>query len=145
MLDKVNIEFTGISNKDSLGDSIRASLLSAIQGERKGIANLNVIIGDDALLLQLNRDYRGYDEATDVLAFDLGDERSEAIEGEIYLSFERAAIQAAERGDSDLKEAVRLVIHGFLHLCGWDHESEDDLSRMIERGESYIVLSPVVR
>ncbi len=135
----LQIEFMTGPSQPFLAKSIEKSLSAASNNEGRKIAGLNVVLGNDEYLKQLNNDFRGYDEPTDVLAFDLGDETSESVEGEIYISLDRAAVQAGERGESASREAVRLAVHGFLHLCGWDHDDEASLKNMVERGEEYIV------
>ncbi len=134
----LHIEFvTGIS-QPLLANSIQKSLNATSLGEKCKVSNLNIVLGDDDLLKQLNKDFRGYDEPTDVLAFDLSDDPS-AVEGDIYISLDRAEFQAAQFGEKTSKETVRLAVHGFLHLCGWDHDDEVSLKNMVECGEKYIV------
>jgi rRNA maturation RNase YbeY len=68
---------------------------------------------------RLNRSYRRRDRSTDVLAFP-GD--GQALLGDIVVSVPYAAREAARRGDPVLREVDRLLLHGFLHLMGYDHE-----------------------
>lgn len=77
---------------------------------------------DDAAIRRLNRDYRGIDAATDVLAFP--DEDVDANAGDIALNWQAAVRQAASHGHSPEAEAVALVAHAMLHLAGYDHDSE---------------------
>jgi probable rRNA maturation factor len=107
-------------------------------GESKPVNQLNVIISGDETLKQLNSDYGGFAEATDVLSFDLSDE-SVSIEGDIYISMDRAVAQAAPRGEHPSVEVCRLAVHGLLHLCGWDHEDDVSLASMMDRGEKYLL------
>jgi len=76
------------------------------------------LISDDAELRRLNREFRCADYATDVLSFP-----SESG-GEIAISFDRAAAQAAEHGHSLDDELRILMLHGALHLAGFDHEKD---------------------
>jgi len=83
----------------------------------------------------LNRRYRGIDKTTDVLSFPLLDpdipRTGTELLGDIVISLPRATIQAAQSGHSLREELDRLVIHGLLHLLGYDHErSEADARRM---------------
>lgn len=98
---------------------------------------VGVVLVDDAEIRELNRKYLGIDEPTDVLAFDLDDED---IQGDIIISMETAARQAKLCGHSLDREIGLLVVHGLLHLRGYDHEDErgreameDMASRIISR------------
>lgn len=102
--------------------------------EEKG-ADLTVVLVDDDAIRELNRRFRRRDEATDVLAFALREGRrvagDEAALGDVVISLDTAARQA-RRGGRSLQEEVRtLLIHGVLHLIGYDHErSPAEAARM---------------
>jgi probable rRNA maturation factor len=87
---------------------------------------LSVLIVDDAKIHQLNRHYRNIDAATDVLSFPQNEEdNAEFISkmlGDVVISVETAARQAKEHRFSLEQELVLLLIHGTLHLLGYDHE-----------------------
>lgn len=81
------------------------------------------LIGDRGMRT-LNRSYRKHDVATDVLAFPAGDPvpGGEWLLGDLAVSVPAAARQAAERGHSLARELRILLLHGYLHLLGYDHE-----------------------
>jgi probable rRNA maturation factor len=81
------------------------------------------LLADDAHLRQLNLTFLGNDYPTDVLSFSSAGAPNEL--GEIAISMERAAAQAAESGHSCLDEIRILMLHGVLHLTGLDHETGD--------------------
>ncbi len=94
-------------------------------------ADLALVIGDDALLQRLNREYRGIDAPTDVLSFASGEIDPEThlpYLGDIIISLPRAQAQAAGHALSD--ELTLLVVHGVLHLLGHDHGEEAEKERM---------------
>jgi probable rRNA maturation factor len=100
-----------------------------------------IIIGDEAIC-ELNRRFRGVDAPTDVLAFGTGaDEHfvtapeSPPYWGDVVISYQRALAQAEELGHSVAEELELLVIHGILHLLGYDHQEETDTRIMREREE----------
>lgn len=99
-------------------------------------AVVEVTVADDALLAALNAQYRGGAGPTDVLAFPIGRDPAEPEEvwiwGEVYVSFDRARDQAAERGLSVEEEIERLVAHGLLHLAGFGHDAERAAEEMEE-------------
>jgi probable rRNA maturation factor len=93
---------------------------------------------------QLNRDYRGVNEPTDVLAFQMLPERQSDSSfalppdgvtrlGEVIVSYPQALAQAKERRHSLERELALLVIHGILHLLGYDHEESREAKKMRER------------
>ena len=89
-----------------------------------GVAGeVDVLLADDATLKRLNRTFRGKNKATDVLSFPAADEGQGAgVAGDLAISLETAARQAAEFGHT-LRDEVRvLLLHGTLHLAGFDHE-----------------------
>lgn len=79
------------------------------------------LITTDGELRRLNRAFRGRDHATDVLSFPSS---GNGGAGEIAISFDRAAEQAAEQGHAVEQEIRILMLHGVLHLAGMDHESD---------------------
>ncbi|MDP6396222.1 MAG: rRNA maturation RNase YbeY [Candidatus Marinimicrobia bacterium] len=90
-------------------------------------AEINVVLGTDELLRQLKLKYFDENVFTDVIAFRLNDEGSE-LEGEIYISPERAEENANTYGVSFPNELGRLMVHGTLHLLGWE---DDDIDKKI--------------
>ncbi|MFP4624359.1 MAG: rRNA maturation RNase YbeY, partial [Gemmatimonadota bacterium] len=81
---------------------------------------LSLTLLDDPAMAALNRRWKGRSGPTDVLAFSLH-EPGQPIMGDVYLSVERAAAQAAELGEPPARELARLAVHGTLHVLGWDH------------------------
>jgi probable rRNA maturation factor len=104
----------------------------------QGDASISLSLVTDAEIRELNRIYRGKDAATDVLSFSLiegdpGFSSSDGVErllGDVVVSVERAAEQAAAYDASLDSEIERLLIHGTLHLLGHDHERPDERARM---------------
>jgi probable rRNA maturation factor len=86
-------------------------------------AEVSVTFLDDDGMAALNREWKGRDAPTDVLAFSLYSE-GEAPLGDVYLGVERAAEQGAEADESPARELARLAIHGTLHVLGLDHPEE---------------------
>lgn len=133
----LKVEFAGVEEDPILAAAVADAVRNAAAQEGHQFGPINVILTGDDLLRQLNRDYRGDDEPTDVLSFDLADSDG-AVEGDIYVSLERAAARAAVGGEAASAEVIRLAVHGFLHLCGWDHHDDVSLRSMVDRGESYV-------
>jgi probable rRNA maturation factor len=86
---------------------------------------VDVLLTSDAALRRLNRDFRGKDKPTDVLSFPSPEEIASEHAGDLAISLETAARQAASFGHS-LRDEVRvLMLHGLLHLSGMDHETDN--------------------
>ncbi len=95
--------------------------------------DLSLVLADDVYLQALNRDYRGVDAPTDVLAFPASEtdpETGRLYLGDVILSVPRAAEQARLAGHSLEAETQLLVVHGVLHLLGYDHADPHEKERM---------------
>ncbi len=98
-----------------------------------GEGEVHCVLTGDAELAELNRRFREQEGPTDVLAFPYDPALSGGVLGDIYVSLERAAAQARERGEPLSREVWRLFVHGALHLTGRDHdtpESEREMQRI---------------
>jgi probable rRNA maturation factor len=103
----------------------------------QGKVALSVVITDDEAVQELNRQFRGVDAPTDVLAFGSGKEGDfvtvpgePAYLGDVVISYPRAVAQAEEYGHSISRELALLAVHGLLHLLGYDHVSEAERTEM---------------
>lgn len=100
---------------------------------------LSVLLTDDATVHPLNRDWRGKDRPTDVLSFSQVEGEpipgAPLMLGDVIISVETASRQADERGHSLARELQILLVHGIVHLLGYDHEDDDEAEEMeaIER------------
>lgn len=115
-------------------------LKKAIEIEKLGVVNFNVIIVDNEFIHKMNREYRGIDRPTDVISFALEDEHDIDYEdfrllGDIYISIDKAKEQAKEYGHSLKREICFLSVHGLLHLLGYDHMEKEDEKVMFARQE----------
>jgi probable rRNA maturation factor len=95
-----------------------ARVLDAI-GKSESSATIAFV--SDKRIRELNRQFRGVDKATDVLSFPAGENINL---GDIAVSVDTAAVQAKENGLSFNDEIAQLILHGLLHLCGYDHETD---------------------
>ncbi len=97
----------------------------------------NLILCSDYYIRKLNRQYRNIDKVTDVLSFEMGD--SDLL-GEIYISLERAKVQSRRFGITYDDEIIRLFVHGFFHLLGYDHQGIKERELMESKERNYIKL-----
>ncbi|MCI0769715.1 MAG: rRNA maturation RNase YbeY [Chloroflexi bacterium] len=131
---------------------VRGALASA---DLRDAVEVGLLLTGDDRVRQLNRDYRGEDRTTDVLAFaleesevafprpsdalpSLGQVPSDALPslGQVVVSYPQAVRQAAEYGHTVEREVAFLVVHGLLHLLGFDHQRPDDEARMLSKQEA---------
>ncbi len=95
-------------------------------------AELSILLVSDDEMQRLNRRWRRKDRPTDVLSFPLD---AEGLLGDVVISIDTARRQAAEQGTTLGREADRLLIHGLLHLLGYDHERSPAEARRMQRRE----------
>ncbi|TGL45904.1 rRNA maturation RNase YbeY [Leptospira perdikensis] len=105
---------------------------------------LSILIVDDVFMREINLERRGLNKTTDVLSFPLYSEFPPIpfqILGEIVISMDTCLLQAKEIGHSNVDEFYRLLVHGILHLFGYDHETnEEDAIRMRKKEDECLEL-----
>lgn len=128
-----NIEMFNETNEeiDELG-KVYEVLQFAAEYEKLSNVSFNVVIVKNDYIHKLNSNYRGIDRETDVITFALEDEKGMInhsdirILGDIYISIDKARSQKEEYNHSLLRELSFLAVHGFYHLLGYDHMTEDE-------------------
>jgi len=111
----------------------KAALKTLVHQAVPESVDITIVLADDPRLQALNRDYLGIDSPTDVLSFPADEtdpETGDRYLGDILLSVPRAAQQAKTAGHSLEAEAQLLVVHGVLHLLGFDHADAEEKARM---------------
>ena len=107
-----------------------------------GKKTFNVIFVNKDEIQRINKEYRNIDKVTDVISFALIDD-NEIVQtnelGDIFICVERAIEQAKEYGHSEGREFAFLAVHGYLHLCGYDHMSPEEEKVMFDIQESILV------
>ncbi|GAI17424.1 unnamed protein product [marine sediment metagenome] len=146
------IEVSVAEKFQGLVDEDRVRRITRYVLEAEAIAHpyeVSLVFTDSETVQRLNRDYRGVDEATDVLAFYMLPQKEADSSfvlppdgitrlGEVIISYPQAVEQAKEQEHSVEKELALLIIHGILHLLGYDHEKPEDERRMREREEELL-------
>ena len=123
-----------ISNEDAYADWLSTVIVS----ENKSEGDINYIFCDDAYLLEINQQYLDHDTLTDIISFDysVGNE----LHGDIFISTERVAENAADFGVSFEEELKRVLVHGVLHYCGYKDKSDADEKLMRQKEEEKMKL-----
>lgn len=132
---KYNIEvFLGLIPPQEKEDFLLNTARTVLEREGIESGELSIALVDDDEMQELNRKYRNCNETTDVLSFPLG----EGQLGEIIISWPRVEEQARDYGHSLERELGFLLVHGILHLLGYDHQQEEG-TRTMRRKEEEIL------
>ena len=116
---------------------------------------VSIALVDDDYIQELNKQYRSWDAPTDVLSFAMRETVSETdnsfeffeeeLLGDVVVSLERAKMQAMEYGHSFEREVIYLVVHGILHLLGYDHEVYEEKTVMRQKEEEILKTMDLTR
>jgi probable rRNA maturation factor len=125
---------------------------AALEAEHKTDAEMGILITGQEEIRRLHREYMDEDTPTDVLSFAMMEKSAPDAPdfvfpagdvvhlGEVIISYPQAQLQAAERGHSARKEVAVLLIHGVLHLLGYDHDEPSRQQKMQEREKAVLEL-----
>lgn len=113
---------------------------SVFLGEGQSKAELNIILTNRETLSSLKKQYFNVDQFTDVIAFNLED-KDEYIEGEVYISIDDVLENSKTFSVTFNNEFKRVLIHGVLHLLGYDDHEEDDIKIMRDLEQKYLLNS----
>jgi len=134
-----------------IGKNIPKKWLSQIVGQTLKVtkvknAEISIAFVGDKEIKRLNKQYRGKDKVTDVLSFDyrnglaqIKTQKSAEINGEIVICYPQALRQAKEHGRNVKQEIKTLLVHGLLHLCGYEHEKNARQAREMEKTQNKIL------
>ncbi len=126
-----------------------ASITLAIQASGPDV-EIELVLTSQQKIQQLNRQYLGQDKPTDVLAFPMLDGKEADFHsapadlkhlGDVIISYPQALIQAEEQGHPVKNEVAVLIVHGILHLLGFDHRDDERERQMEERQAAILSLS----
>ena len=122
----------------ALGRRLQRGARRLLQAVGLPTAELSILLVSDDEMQRLNAHYRGKDRPTDVLSFAQAEgegARPAGVLGDVVISVDTATRQARERGETLGRESERLLIHGILHLLGYDHERSVPEARRMQRRE----------
>ena len=115
---------------------IKHWLKSLVEEEGKKLGALSVIFCSDAYLLKINHQYLQHDYYTDVITFDYTEE--DKIAGDIFISLDTVRTNAITYKQAFEKELLRVMVHGVLHLCGYDDKSFSGQKQMRKKENFYL-------
>lgn len=117
---------------------MREIVRAVLEGEGIGDYEISLAFVDNPTIHRLNQRYLDHDEPTDVLSFPLSEPTAKKLAGELVLGAEVAQAQAQERGHDVHAELALYVIHGLLHLCGYDDKAPAAARTMRLRERDYL-------
>jgi rRNA maturation RNase YbeY len=112
---------------------------ATIQKEKYSLGELNFIFCSDEELYQINLEYLNHKTFTDIITFDNSEEKG-VVEGDIYISVDRVKENAAKYGSEFSNELKRVIIHGVLHLLGYNDKSPNHQKEMRKKEDAYLSL-----
>lgn len=121
-------DWSQISDLDHLIETAARAAVAAAEGPIRGF--VSVALSSDAIVTDLNGRFRGKPKPTNVLSFPAGDGAPDGQIGDIILGLETVEREAAEQSIPIEHHLQHLVVHGVLHLLGYDHETTADAERM---------------
>lgn len=130
----ISIEAEEWESCEASSQLVQEAILAAVRESRIALApnaEISVVLCGDTFIRELNRKWRGRDEPTNVLSFPAGrDPASAPLLGDIVISYETAAREAIEAGKPLRDHTAHLLVHGFLHLTGHDHNDAVEAEAM---------------
>jgi probable rRNA maturation factor len=117
---------------------MRQTARTVLEGEGVKEAEISLAFVDDSTIHQLNNRYLQHNEPTDVLSFPLSEPTARRLAGELVIGAEVAKAQAECRGHEVQAELMLYVIHGLLHLCGYDDKTATKAIEMRQRERHYL-------
>lgn len=107
------------------------------EGEQLSFYFVEVVYVNEEKIVEINTDHLNHTYVTDIITFDFTDE-DELIEGTLYCCAPRIFEQAAEYNEPVSKEFHRIIIHGLLHLCGYDDSTDELKAEMTQKEDFYL-------
>lgn len=119
-------------------EGLRGLVGRVLCGEGVKQAEVSIVLVDDRAIHALNERHLGHDWPTDVITFPLSEPDDPTLVGEIIVSAEMAATTARRAGTNPRDELALYVVHGLLHLCGYDDQTAEDRSRIRRREDEIL-------
>ena len=133
----VRLEYDNTEKPDINENWVRSVCENILMDSNQDEASITFIFSNDDKLRKLKKEYFGEDVFTDTISFNL-EEESDPIEGEVYISLERVSENAHTFQQDFITEYKRVIIHGCLHLLGYNDELPEDKTKMTELEEKYL-------
>jgi len=117
---------------------LRKAASTVLEGEGVREAKISLAFVDNPTIHSINKRFLNHDEPTDVITFPMSSPKAKVLEGELVIGVEVAIEQATERGHDVAIELCLYVVHGALHLCGYDDLNKRDATEMRVKERHYL-------
>jgi rRNA maturation RNase YbeY len=118
---------------------IKRTIARIINDARRKGGSVAIIFTSDEKLLEINKEFLKHDYLTDIITFDYCEGKT--VNGEIYISVDRIRENAVLLNTTLKSETMRVIFHGFLHLCGYSDSEEKERLIMKDREDMYLALT----
>lgn len=132
----IKIFYEGVSFRIKNWKSVKQLIIKVISEEGKFSGDLNFIIGGDEFIRKINSQFLNHDWFTDVLSFNY--DNDEGVNGEIYISIDTVKRNALNYKVSYNDEILRVILHGVLHLCGYEDRTKEEKYVMHDREDFWM-------
>ena len=126
----------GTSFKFSRKNAVKDWICRVLKNESREPGNINIIFTSDTYLLNINKQYLERNYLTDIITFDYSE--GELISGDLFISIDRIKDNSNSMQIPEEKELLRVIIHGILHLIGYDDDLKDEKTIMSRKEDQYI-------
>jgi len=134
----INIFFEETPEFDFTNLKIEQNIEKLAESENRTLGDISYILCSDNYLLEINRQYLNHDYFTDVITFDYSEDN--VISGDIFISVDTVADNAKEYNVTFEKELERVMVHGVLHLVGYNDKSDSEVKQMRAKENQYLSL-----
>lgn len=134
---KINFFCEDTTFKPSNSKTLKKWIEDSISQEGLQLQSLNFIFCSDDFLLDINRNYLSHDYLTDIITFNQSDDEL-VIEGDIFISIDRVKSNALSLNLQFENELARIVIHGVLHLIGYNDKTPSEKDEMTQMEDNYL-------
>ena len=134
----INFFFEDCESTSFINENQLLKTAQVVEKEGFKLGFLNIVFCSDHYLLLLNKQHLNHDYFTDIITFSFVDEK--IISGDLFISLDRVSENAETQNVSKQKEMARVVIHGILHLCGYNDKQEEEVTMMRTKEKEYLDL-----
>jgi rRNA maturation RNase YbeY len=134
----LNIVFSylGINKHLNFASNVRELIVLIIEKEKKRLGEINIIFTSNSIILEINKSYLNHNYFTDVITFN--NNKRDKISGDIYISLDQIKLNAKKYRTKYLNELIRVIIHGVLHLIGYEDKSDSQRVIMRKMEDTYL-------
>lgn len=133
---KIHIEYQNVRNSINIGPRIKKLLRAVVKEEGKKLGDISVILTNNNEILKINRKFLNHSYYTDVITFPLG--KRDTVSGDIYISLEQVLLNSEKYKTEFFEETIRVIIHGILHLIGYNDMTNEEKTIMRKKEDHYL-------